>query len=158
MKNIKKLTPYILPFIALIVVPGLIIGFSGFSFNRVLILSVIGGFLIFMGLFLLSYTIMILERQGKGTFAPWKPTKKLVISGPYQYSRNPIITGALTILTGMWLLLWNHYILLWAILFFAGNTIYFKFFEEPGLIKRFGEEYIEYRKKVPMWFPKIKDK
>ena len=46
-------------------------------------------------------------------------------------------------------------LLLWAIVFFVGNIIYFKIFEEKELIKRFGVDYEDYKNKVPMLFPKL---
>ena len=46
-------------------------------------------------------------------------------------------------------------LLLWAIVFFVGNIIYFKTFEEKELIKRFGADYENYRNEVPMLFPKF---
>jgi len=39
--------------------------------------------------------------------------------------------------------------------FFVGNIIYFIFFEEKELIKRFGVDYEEYKNEVPMLFPKF---
>ena len=43
----------------------------------------------------------------------------------------------------------------WFIVFYVGNIIYFKNFEEKNLIKRFGSDYIDYKKKVPMLLPKF---
>jgi protein-S-isoprenylcysteine O-methyltransferase Ste14 len=45
--------------------------------------------------------------------------------------------------------------LLWATLFFIGNIIYFKAFEERELIRRFGADYENYKNDVPMLFPKF---
>jgi protein-S-isoprenylcysteine O-methyltransferase Ste14 len=47
-------------------------------------------------------------------------------------------------------------IFVWFVLFVLINTIYFKLSEEPGLAERFGEEYIRYRKNVPMWIPRFR--
>jgi protein-S-isoprenylcysteine O-methyltransferase Ste14 len=43
-----------------------------------------------------------------------------------------------------------------AFLFFAINHVYFILSEEPGLEKRFGQEYLEYKKNVPRWIPRLK--
>ena len=40
-----------------------------------------------------------------------------------------------------------------AVVFFVINTVYFIYSEEPGLEKRFGAEYIEYKRNVPHGFP-----
>jgi protein-S-isoprenylcysteine O-methyltransferase Ste14 len=39
--------------------------------------------------------------------------------------------------------------------FFVGNIIYFRTFEEKELIKRFGADYEDYKNKVSMFFPKF---
>jgi protein-S-isoprenylcysteine O-methyltransferase Ste14 len=67
-----------------------------------------------------------------------------------------MISGVAYCLFGMWMVVWNHWILGWALFFFIGNTIYFKIFEERGLLRRFGDEYSKYRKKTPMWLPRFK--
>ena len=43
---------------------------------------------------------------------------------------------------------------LWFLFFFVGNHIYFIRSEEPGLLKRFGDEYAEYFENVPRWLPR----
>jgi protein-S-isoprenylcysteine O-methyltransferase Ste14 len=50
----------------------------------------------------------------------------------------------------------SYGIALFATLNFVINTIYFIFSEEPGLEKRFGEEYVEYKKNVPRWVPRFR--
>ena len=36
------------------------------------------------------------------------------------------------------------------------NAIYIPLAEEPGLVKRFGEEYLTYRQNVPRWIPRLR--
>jgi protein-S-isoprenylcysteine O-methyltransferase Ste14 len=54
------------------------------------------------------------------------------------------------------LLFASYGIALLAIFFFVLNTVYFIFSEEPGLERRFGSEYNEYKKNVPRWIPRLK--
>src|SRR5437667_27366 len=61
---------------------------------------ILGGTLVAAGLVLLSRTIALLGRLGEGTLAPWDPTTKLVIAGPYRHVRNPMIVGVAMILLG----------------------------------------------------------
>ena len=98
-------------------------------------------------------TITLFQKKGKGTLAPWKPTQKLVIEGPYRYVRNPMISGVLCILIAESLLINSVYIFYWALFFFTINYIYFIVKEEPDLVKRFGNEYENYKKNVPRWIP-----
>ena len=67
-----------------------------------------------------------------------------------------MILGVLAILTAESLILNAINIFYWAVLFFLINCIYFKIFEEKQLERNFAGEYLEYKKRVPMWFPKIK--
>ncbi len=75
--------------------------------------------------------------------------------GVYGHTRNPMISGVLFILVGEAVLLGSRAIGTWALIFFLINTVYFKLLEEPGLVERFGQEYLTYRKNVPMWVPRL---
>lgn len=46
--------------------------------------------------------------------------------------------------------------MLLGLFFFTLNHFYFIFHKEPGLAKRFGEEYEEYCRNVPRWIPRWK--
>jgi protein-S-isoprenylcysteine O-methyltransferase Ste14 len=41
-------------------------------------------------------------------------------------------------------------------IFAATNAIYFPLVEEPGLGRRFGRDYEEYRRHVPRWVPRLR--
>ena len=43
----------------------------------------------------------------------------------------------------------------WVVLFFLGNTIYFRHFEEPRLAARFGDDYQQYCRHVGRWLPRL---
>jgi protein-S-isoprenylcysteine O-methyltransferase Ste14 len=107
------------------------------------------------GLVLLGQTIRLFAEVGQGTLAPWDPPRRLVTRGVYRYVRNPMISGVLAILLGEALLCGAWAILAWFGLVLAINTAYFKLSEEPGLVRRFGEEYLRYRRNVPMWLPRL---
>jgi protein-S-isoprenylcysteine O-methyltransferase Ste14 len=115
-----------------------------------------GTIVIFAGLVLMILTIRMFIMIGKGTLAPWDPTKKLITKNLYGHVRNPMILGVLIVLIGESLLFISFRIAIWAMLFFLMNTIYLILSEEPGLEKRFGGEYIEYKKNVPRWVPRVK--
>lgn len=142
-----------LPVTVLILVPLLIEEDLRISFDP---LTVVGTVFCLLGLFMLGSTIKMFIEIGKGTLAPWSPTQKLVTRGLYAHVRNPMITGVMAILLGEALVFHSVRILIWFIVFFAVNTVYFIASEEPGLVERFGEEYLEYEKNVPRWIPRIK--
>ena len=117
----------------------------------------IAGFVISaIGLVLLILTVRMFIQIGKGTIMPWDPTRKLIIVGIYRHVRNPMILGVLLLQVGQAILFASSGIAWLAVGFFVVNTFYFTFSEEPGLEKRFGQEYIEYKRNVPRWIPRLK--
>lgn len=108
------------------------------------------------GLILFLTCLIYFFTVGKGTLAPWSPTKHLVISGPYRYVRNPMIIAILSILLGEALYLNSISVLIWGMLFFLINTVYFELIEEPKLERKFGEDYVRYRRRVSRWVPNVK--
>jgi protein-S-isoprenylcysteine O-methyltransferase Ste14 len=67
-----------------------------------------------------------------------------------------MITGVLSVLLGEGLVLGSVSILVASAIFFAVNTTYIPLIEELGLIERFGEEYLEYKRNVPRWIPRLR--
>ena len=89
----------------------------------------------------------------KTTISPFTPseTTALVTEGMYRYSRNPMYLGlvlltiAATIFFGTWL----------GVVFVVAFIFLLNFLqilpEEEALLDIFGEEYVEYQKKVRRW-------
>ena len=116
----------------------------------------IGIAVVAIGLLLFVASLRHFARQGQGTLAPWDPPVSLVVSGPYRYVRNPMISGVLFILFGEALVLrsWPH--ARWALLFLCINLVYIPLLEEPMLRVRFGNSYGEYRRHVWMFIPRLR--
>jgi protein-S-isoprenylcysteine O-methyltransferase Ste14 len=157
----RQLKSLVLPFVVVLLVPFLLL----FDFRRPslrvhlpypIVQVAMGAVLCAIGLLLLAATISRFARQGSGTLAPWDPPARLVAEGPYAHTRNPMISGVVFVLLGEAALFGSVSILIWFAIAVALNTVYFKASEEPGLAKRFGSEYTEYRRHVPMWIPRIK--
>jgi protein-S-isoprenylcysteine O-methyltransferase Ste14 len=117
---------------------------------------ILGIIVVFIGMYLLVECILLFNQIGKGTLAPWSPAQHMVIVGPYRYMRNPMILGVLLILLGESVCFSSLPVLLWFAAAFIINHIYFIMSEEPGLVKRFGDEYEQYRENVPRWMPRRK--
>lgn len=117
---------------------------------------IIGIIFMCLGLTLMIMCISLFIKIGKGTLAPWTPTRSFVMVGPYRYVRNPMIIGVLVVLFGESIAILSFNILLWTVSFFIINNIYFILYEEPNLAKRFGKEYQEYKSKVSRWVPGLK--
>ncbi len=103
-----------------------------------------------------AWTAGLFARFGEGTPAPWDPPKKLVVRGPYRHVRNPMITSVLAMLAAEALLFQSWPLAAWLAVFFTANAIYFPLSEEPGLGRRFGEDYARYKANVPRWLPRPK--
>jgi protein-S-isoprenylcysteine O-methyltransferase Ste14 len=109
--------------------------------------------LLLLALFLIGWSVLYFLRV-KGTPVPFNPPPQLVTTGPYAYTRNPMLTGVFALLFGFGVLFGSVSLLLvFTPLFIYINYWELKSIEEPELEKRLGEEYIEYRKRTPMFFP-----
>ena len=80
-------------------------------------------------------------------------TKKLVTIGPYRYSRNPMVFGAFSIYCSIVLYLNSIIGLICLTVFLTIMIIFLKLSEEKRLLKDFGDEYLDYKKKVSMIIP-----
>jgi protein-S-isoprenylcysteine O-methyltransferase Ste14 len=119
-------------------------------------LPVLGGALIGLGLVLMVATIRLFMTVGKGTLAPWNPPQRLVVRGVYRYVRNPMISGACCLLLGEAVLAASLPLLGLFALAVIVNVVYIPLSEEPGLAKRFGDDYLTYKQNVPRWIPRLK--
>jgi protein-S-isoprenylcysteine O-methyltransferase Ste14 len=142
----------LLPFTVTVVVPALIIWWNGAS---VWWGSIGGVVLLAVGLVLVVWTVRLFSKVGEGTLAPWDPTAKLVVRGPYRHVRNPMISGVAFVLAGEATLLGSKALALWFAAVVLVNAIYIPLVEEPGLRRRFGAEYDAYAASVPRWLPRL---
>ena len=111
--------------------------------------------LVGLGLLLMYKTISLFATIGEGTLAPWDPPHRLVVRGIYRHVRNPMISGVFFILLGEAALFGSIAVLVWFLVFFAFQAIYMPLIEERGLARRFGEDYIVYKRNVPRWIPRL---
>lgn len=169
MQKLKIIIIYIISFIFFLgIIPTFLVeaGFLGDTFFHIsqirfyrysLILSLT---LIIFGLFWMIWAILSVIFIGRGNpqeifgkeFLP--SAKRLIVVGPYYFTRNPMIFGWLLIMVGIGIYFGSISLLLIVLpLFVVGIVFYLFEFEEPKLIKKFSKEYIEYRNKVPMLIP-----
>jgi protein-S-isoprenylcysteine O-methyltransferase Ste14 len=119
---------------------------------------IVGGVLIAAGLGMWLWTVLLFDRVGEGTLGVGSVMGEpvhLVVVGPYQHVRNPMITGVLAILLGEAAVAASGSLLGWFAIFLAIQLIAIRFWEEPHLVQRYGDEYLEYRQNVPRWIPRI---
>jgi Putative protein-S-isoprenylcysteine methyltransferase len=145
----------ILPFTVTFIIPYLLYNSKEDIIPHIISLKAIGWLIAVAGSALFVYTVFLFKTIGYGTLAPWSPTQKLIVEGPYKYCRNPMISGVFFMLVGEGLMLYSVNILIWAVAFFLINTVYFIFVEERDLLQRFGSDYLKYKKHVPRWIPRL---
>jgi len=108
-----------------------------------------------IGLFLMLWSVLHFVKV-KGTPVPFNPPPKLVTTGPYTYVRNPMLTGLFILLFGLGVLFRSiSLVSIFTPLFILLNLLELKAIEEPELEKRLGKEYLEYKKRVPMFIPRL---
>ncbi|SON59398.1 hypothetical protein MSIMFI_00881 [Mycobacterium simulans] len=153
----------IAPVTMTLVIPALIVASTGvrplnLQSPATVGLVTVGGLLIALGLGLLVWTVVLFDRLGKGTLGVGpvlgEPVK-LVVRGPYRHVRNPMISGVLCILLGEAAITASGWLLLWFVAFFTLQVTVIRFWEEPHLEARYGTDYVEYRRNVPAWIPRI---
>jgi len=109
-----------------------------------------------LALFLMGWSVLNFLKV-KGTPVPFNPPPRLVTTGPYAYVRNPMLTGISVLLFGFGILFGSiSLIFIFTPLFISINVCELKAIEEPELAKRLGEEYIEYKKRTPMFIPSFR--
>lgn len=117
--------------------------------------------LTFSGLILAAYGVILAKRAFKSYdtrsflgLGPMNPEEEFRTDGFLEHVRHPVYSASMLILIGYFLFdpKWNSLISVsMLIIYFVIGS----FFEERKLIRQFGERYIEYRKKTPMFVPRI---
>jgi protein-S-isoprenylcysteine O-methyltransferase Ste14 len=144
-----KIPPPILALLMIVIIYFSSLIIEPFTFSYRIVLSV---FIVVIGLACAIPSFRLFAKH-KTTISPFTPseTTALVTVGMYRYSRNPMYLGlvllniAATIFFGTWL-----GIIIVATFIFLLNLLQI-IPEEEALLDIFGEEYIEYKKKVRRW-------
>jgi len=99
--------------------------------------------------------VVAFAKLGKGTPIPFDPPRKLVMTGVYSYLANPIQLG---IVASLWLMatfteIDVYYMLVGvAIVYCVGIA---RWSETGDMEQRFGSEWLDYKKRVRNWLPRI---
>jgi protein-S-isoprenylcysteine O-methyltransferase Ste14 len=98
-----------------------------------------------------------LSTCGIGTLGgeEWFMPREFVATGPFRFVRNPMSLGGAFFLTGIALWHRSAFGLGLAVALFLVFHLVVVYLEEPGLEKRFGDSYREYRGNVRRYVPRI---
>jgi len=118
-----------------------------FSFETSLWTVVLSIVLLLIGWPIYSWPALVFILN-RGTPVPLNPPQKLIVSGPYKYIRNPMLLGLFITLIGLGILLGSFsLIFIFTPLFILANSFYLKAIEEKEMEKKFGAQYLEYKKR-----------
>jgi len=106
--------------------------------------------ILFIAFFITALTFIMLSHRV--LFKSHQPSNSLITSGILRYVRNPMYFGILLIYVAfIFLSISLITIGVFIVIFLIYNWMVN--FEEKILESMFGEQYLEYKKKVPKWFP-----
>jgi protein-S-isoprenylcysteine O-methyltransferase Ste14 len=121
---------------------------SGFELLDVVRLA--GLALLALGVSLDLWSLGLFRRAGTSA-VPFQPASARVEVGPYRFTRNPMYLGMTLSLAGVGLALDRGWILLAAPLAAAIIDRYAIAREERYLERRFGDDYLAYKRRVRRW-------
>jgi len=127
--------------------------------NSEILKLVIVTFLFSVGLIFTIWSNIDLFRLGKGgptdvfnvDISP--RTKKIVVTGPYHFTRNPMVFGVNSVYFAIAFFINSLASLIFCLFFLFVMILYLKLTEEKRLLKDFGDEYRDYKKRVSMIIP-----
>lgn len=85
---------------------------------------------------------------------PYPPIGRVITTGPYAYSRNPMYAGVVMVMVGQGLLFGSGGVVLYGLFWLAAFLIFERMIDDPFIIKRMGRSYEDYLEAVPGWIPR----
>lgn len=134
-----------LPGVVALVVPWFITRSSASPFRAVAV------FPLALGTLLLLWCVREFYVAGRGTLAPWAPPRRLVVTGPYRFSRNPMYVAVLLVLAGWAVGYASRALWIYSACVALAFQLRIVFGEEPWLARTHGEQWQAYRARVGRW-------
>jgi protein-S-isoprenylcysteine O-methyltransferase Ste14 len=132
-----------------------IFGFLTFSTHYNLAVQIVGFFIFYVGAITYNLNIFFAGRNLRPAQSGIIEDHKLIKNGPFGIIRHPLYVSYILILAGLGLIFLSYWLLIPTLFIIIGIYPTAKA-EEETLIEQFGEEYIEYKRKVGMFFPELK--
>ncbi|MBI3830612.1 MAG: hypothetical protein HY291_13915 [Planctomycetes bacterium] len=102
-----------------------------------------------------AWAALELFRKGSGTPLPLDPTRKLVMTGPYAYVRNPMQLSGVGVAIVLAIAFESWYLAFYA-LDLVIILLFMNAWEKEELARVFGEDYVRYAAAVRNWWPRWK--
>lgn len=113
-------------------------------------LTYLGVAVICIGTFIIAITALSFYKA-KTHIEPWKPTSRIITSGIFSFSRNPIYLAFAIITLGIGIFLNSLWLILSCLPAMGLVFLVAVRKEEHYLAEKFGEEYLQYKAKVRRW-------
>ena len=120
------------------------------------IFKIIGTVMSLLGIFFILVSFYALAISGR-RLPVFALSQKLATEGIYTFTRNPMDLGFYIFIVAVGFLKGSIFLILWSLIVIIPTHICFlKYFEERELESRFGQPYIEYKKRVPFLIPNFR--
>ena len=149
-----------------VVGPGLVAGLvpwliSGWQVREpvsplAIIRMALGGVLLVLAIVVLVRAFARFVMEGRGTPAPVAPPERLVVGGDYRFVRNPMYLAVITAVLGQAMIFGSLGLLVYAVALWVITAAFVRWYEEPVLLRRYGDEYERYRLTVRAWLPRLR--
>ena len=114
-------------------------------------IALVGGLLFLLSGIVLAASAARLFSKAKTGIVPFSESTKLVVSGAYRFTRNPMYLGMFFCLIGVTLLVNNVLGLLVLLLFFFIIRQKFVLKEEVQMQETFGDDYAQFKARIRRW-------
>jgi len=151
MNKLKLISPIVMWLTVLI---GVVIIFNLVSSQRIFEDNTFSAILVISaGLYWLYFFSMAVYVHRQAVLSVDK-IKKVIKQGPYGLVRHPIYAADIILAWGVFFF-WPTLRVLTSVLWLTIVLLFWMRLEEWGLTQRFGDEYRDYKKQIPMIVPKI---
>ncbi|CAH0171004.1 MULTISPECIES: isoprenylcysteine carboxylmethyltransferase family protein [unclassified Microbacterium] len=117
----------------------------------------VGGGILFVAAGALGlWSAAVMSTQGEGTPLPSAMARRLVVTGPYRFVRNPMAIAGIAQGVAVGLAMGSWVVIVYAL---SGSLIWnwiVRPLEEDDLEARFGAEYVAYAQAVRCWIPQLR--
>jgi len=140
--------------ITLVLIPGIILDAFGATLLPDFGTQLWVGLGLFVGCSVLGLaSAFFIVRDGGGTPLPLDQTNHLVVSGPYCYVRNPMAIAGIGQGLAIAIVFQSVPIVVYSMIGGLVWHLVVRPIEERDMVDRFGDSYLDYRRRVSCWMP-----
>ncbi len=112
--------------------------------------KLVGYGLLALGVFLSAWSAHLFRRH-ETNILPYEDPDRMVTSGPFGFTRNPMYLGMLMVITGVAVLYGTALSFIFPFVYFCVANWWYIPFEEQRMAATFGEDFTVYKTKVRRW-------